>query len=38
MLAADAEGALNYLRQEKVDIVLTDLKLPGMSDSSSCRE
>jgi DNA-binding NtrC family response regulator len=29
--AADAEGALNYLRQEKVDMVLTDLKLPGMS-------
>src|SRR5215467_11258166 len=28
---AHAEGALNRLRQEQVDLVLTDLKLPGMS-------
>jgi len=28
---ADAEGALNLLRQDKVDLVVTDLKLPGMS-------
>jgi two-component system, NtrC family, response regulator AtoC len=28
---AHAEGALNHLRQEQVDLVLTDLKLPGMS-------
>src|SRR2546426_10469018 len=28
---ADAEGALNHLRQETVDLVVTDLKLPGMS-------
>ena len=29
--APDAETALNLLRQEKIDVVLTDLKLPGMS-------
>ena len=29
--AADAEEALNTLRQEKIDLVLTDLKLPGMN-------
>ncbi len=28
---AHAEGALNHLRQEQIDLVLTDLKLPGMS-------
>src|SRR5215831_8527727 len=28
---ADAEGGLNHLRQETVDLVVTDLKLPGMS-------
>ncbi len=28
--AADAEAGLNILRQEKIDLVLTDLKLPGM--------
>jgi two-component system, NtrC family, response regulator AtoC len=27
---ADAEAGLNLLRQEKIDLVLTDLKLPGM--------
>lgn len=26
----DAEAGLNLLRQEKIDLVLTDLKLPGM--------
>jgi len=29
--ASDAEAGLNILRQEKVDLVLTDLKLPGMN-------
>src|SRR5215467_388226 len=29
--AADAETALSHLRQEKADIVVTDLKLPGMN-------
>jgi two-component system, NtrC family, response regulator AtoC len=29
--ASDAEAGLNVLRQEKVDLVLTDLKLPGMN-------
>jgi len=29
--AADAETALSQLRQEKADIVVTDLKLPGMN-------
>jgi two-component system, NtrC family, response regulator AtoC len=29
--AADAENALKILRQEKIDLILTDLKLPGMS-------
>jgi DNA-binding NtrC family response regulator len=29
--AADAEAGLNTLRQEKVDLVVTDLKLPGMN-------
>jgi DNA-binding NtrC family response regulator len=29
--AADAEAGLNILRQEKIDLVLTDLKLPGMN-------
>ncbi len=29
--AADAEAGLNILRQEKIDLVLTDLKLPGMT-------
>jgi DNA-binding NtrC family response regulator len=28
--AQDAEAGLNLLRQEKIDLVLTDLKLPGM--------
>jgi DNA-binding NtrC family response regulator len=28
---ADAEEALNHLRQETVDLVVTDLKLPGIS-------
>lgn len=28
--AADAEAGLNLMRQEPVDVVLTDLKLPGM--------
>jgi DNA-binding NtrC family response regulator len=28
--ASDAEAGLNLIRQEKVDLVLTDLKLPGM--------
>jgi DNA-binding NtrC family response regulator len=28
--AADAEAGLNIVRQEKIDLVLTDLKLPGM--------
>jgi two-component system, NtrC family, response regulator AtoC len=30
-IAGDAEMGLNLLRQEKVDLILTDLKLPGMS-------
>ena len=29
--AADAEAGLNTLRQEKIDLVVTDLKLPGMN-------
>jgi DNA-binding NtrC family response regulator len=29
--AADAEAGLNIVRQEKIDLVLTDLKLPGMN-------
>ncbi len=29
--AADAESALKMLRQEKTDLVVTDLKLPGMN-------
>jgi two-component system, NtrC family, response regulator AtoC len=29
--APDAEKGLNLLRQEKIDLVLTDLKLPGMN-------
>ena len=28
--ASDAEAGLNIMRQEKVDLVLTDLKLPGI--------
>ena len=28
--AADAEAGLQYLRNEAVDLVVTDLKLPGM--------
>ena len=28
---ADAEAGLNLLRREKVDLVLTDIKLPGMN-------
>jgi two-component system, NtrC family, response regulator AtoC len=28
---SDAEAGLNLLRQEKIDLVLTDLKLPGMN-------
>jgi DNA-binding NtrC family response regulator len=28
--APDAENGINILRQEKIDLVLTDLKLPGM--------
>lgn len=31
LLAADAEAGLKVLRQEPIDLVLTDLKLPGMS-------
>ena len=30
-LAADAEAGLKILRQDPIDLVLTDLKLPGMS-------
>ncbi|HVN82167.1 MAG TPA: sigma-54 dependent transcriptional regulator [Terriglobia bacterium] len=30
-LASDAEGGLKILRQEPIDLVLTDLKLPGMT-------
>ena len=30
LTAADAEAGLNTLRQEKIDLVVTDLKLPGM--------
>ncbi|MGH9775258.1 MAG: sigma-54-dependent transcriptional regulator [Candidatus Acidiferrales bacterium] len=30
LAAPDAETGLNHLRQETVDLVLTDLKLPGM--------
>jgi DNA-binding NtrC family response regulator len=30
-VAADAEAGLNLLRQTEVDLVLTDLKLPGMN-------
>jgi DNA-binding NtrC family response regulator len=30
-LAADAEAGLKNLRQEPIDLVLTDLRLPGMS-------
>src|SRR5512143_3884072 len=30
-IAGDAEAGLNLLRQEKIDLILTDLKLPGMS-------
>ncbi len=30
-VAADAEAGLNQLRQTEVDLVLTDLKLPGMN-------
>jgi DNA-binding NtrC family response regulator len=29
--APDAEAGLNTLRQEKIDLVVTDLKLPGMN-------
>ena len=29
--AADAEKGLDLLRREQIDLVLTDLKLPGMS-------
>jgi DNA-binding response OmpR family regulator len=29
--APDAEAALDLLRRERLDLVLTDLKLPGMS-------
>ena len=29
--ASDAESGLNLLRQEKIDLVLTDLRLPGMN-------
>ena len=31
LTGADAEAGLNTLRQEKVDLILTDLKLPGMN-------
>src|ERR1017187_7577726 len=31
LTAADAEAALNVLRQEKIDLIVTDLKLPGMN-------
>ena len=29
--AADAEAGLNSLRQEKIDLIVTDFKLPGMN-------
>jgi DNA-binding NtrC family response regulator len=29
--AADAEAGLNTLRQEKIDLIVTDFKLPGMN-------
>jgi two-component system, NtrC family, response regulator AtoC len=29
--AANAEAGLNILRQEKIDLIVTDLKLPGMN-------
>jgi len=29
--ASDAESGLNLLRQDKIDLVLTDLRLPGMN-------
>ena len=31
LTAADAEAGLNILRQEKIDLAVTDLKLPGMN-------
>jgi CheY-like chemotaxis protein len=31
LTAADAEAGLNTLRQEKIDLIVTDLKLPGMN-------
>ena len=31
LTAADAEAGLNILRQEKIDLIVTDLKLPGMN-------
>ena len=31
LAAADAEAALKLLRKEKVDLIVTDLKLPGMN-------
>jgi DNA-binding NtrC family response regulator len=31
LTASDAEAGLNLMRQEKVDLVLTDLRLPGMN-------
>src|ERR1035437_5853043 len=31
LTAADSEAGLNILRQEKIDLVVTDLKLPGMN-------
>ena len=37
LAAQDAETGLKLLRQEKIDLVLTDLKLPAWMDSSSCK-
>ena len=31
LTAADAEAGLNILRQEKIDLIVTDLRLPGMN-------
>ena len=35
--AADAETGLKILREEKMDLVLTDLKLPGMNGLEICQ-
>ena len=36
--ARDGEEALERLRLEPLDIVLLDLKMPGMSGLQTCRE